>query len=330
MGLTIYLGGQSGTTASDLIGQSTKEKRKGSIDARNFQLNGEENPLIAQKRQSARKQAMKLIGDAWKRDEKSSQQVKAMQDAKAQTAEELQQWKSKLNGIDEKRKFLQEEYGVDPNSQEQKDLELLIKYQDNKSGTLYEDFSEEEIERLKELQNTPLTEYQKMAIQVNATKDYYMQEKDRCESSLRAMTASITDAKIEQLKSQDMEKNKEAADAVLEAANQDILGILMQEGKDKIDEDQKEQQEKVEKAQEEKKEQEEKIEKAKEDKQENEETQEEIIEGEQERKQLEQDASLNQTQTDHLTQAQQKIQKIMQKNQLVNEDIKGIEIDLNF
>ena len=49
------------------------------------------------------------------------------------------------------------DYGVDKDSQEQKDLELLEKYQNNRYGSAEDTFSKEELERLKELQNTPLT-----------------------------------------------------------------------------------------------------------------------------------------------------------------------------
>lgn len=61
------------------------------------------------------------------------------------------------------------DYGVDKDSQEQKDLELLEKYQNNRYGSAEDTFSKEELERLKELQNTPLTEYQEKVLKLNSS-----------------------------------------------------------------------------------------------------------------------------------------------------------------
>ena len=58
--------------------------------------------------------------------------------------------------------------------------------------------------------------------------------------------------------------------------------------------------------------------------------QEEIIEGQQNADQLEQDVSMQKQNTSKMDEAQKNIQKILKEKNLVNEDLKGIEIDLNF
>ena len=55
-----------------------------------------------------------------------------------------------------------------------------------------------------------------------------------------------------------------------------------------------------------------------------------MIEGAVEADRLEADVTVNQTGTSKLEEAQQHIQTILKKNNLVNEDLKGIKIDLNF
>ena len=52
--------------------------------------------------------------------------------------------------LDSATEYLKQ-FGVEDDSTEQKDLELLCKYQDNLLGE-YKEFSKEEIERLEELQ----------------------------------------------------------------------------------------------------------------------------------------------------------------------------------
>ena len=39
---------------------------------------------------------------------------------------------------------------------------------------------------------------------------------------------------------------------------------------------------------------------------------------------------INSQAVDHLSEAQQQVEQLMKNNNMVNEDIKGIEIDLNF
>ena len=221
---------------------------------------------ISQKRKIARKQAMKLISDAWDKDNKAAQGIKDMESEKADIANINADLKSKLKDIDKSQKDLQELYGVHSESQEQKDLELLKKYQDNRN------------------------------------------------------------AKLEQLKSQDMLKAGDAADSIIEAADKDIFGMLVNEGKQNIDDNMKEQQEEAKKAEEEKEKKQEQIDEAKKKRQE----EKELLENEQQADKLELDNSINSQAVDHLSEAQQQVEQLMKNNNMVNEDIKGIEIDLNF
>ena len=231
-----------------------------------------------------------------------------------------------MKQIRESKEIVRQSYGVDPDSQEQKDLELLEKYQDYQKGVQMDDFSHEEIDRLKELQNTPLTDYQTKALQLNAQKDAILDKKDRAQRKVTALTEAAADAKLDQLKSQDMQKAQDAADELLDASNKDAFGMLIQDAVDNIDEKQEEEKKKAEEAQEKRDEQQEKIDEKKEEKQQ----QEKMIEGSVEVDKLEADVTVDQTGTSKLEEAQQHIQTILKKNNLVNEDLKGIKIDLNF
>ena len=267
---------------------------------------------ISQKRKIARKQAMKLISDAWDKDNKAAQGIKDMESEKADIAN--------INAD------LQELYGVHSESQEQKDLELLKKYQDNRNGVSNDKFSKEEIDRLKELQNEPLTEYQKKALMINSSKDAIRSQIDQNDLKAMNKTMSINNAKLEQLKSQDMLKAGDAADSIIEAADKDIFGMLVNEGKQNIDDNMKKQQEEAKKAEEEKEKKQEQIDEAKKKRQE----EKELLENEQQADKLELDNSINSQAVDHLSEAQQQVEQLMKNNNMVNEDIKGIEIDLNF
>ncbi len=82
----------------------------------------------------------------------------------------------------------------------------------------------------------------------------------------------------------------------------------------------------AEKKAEEKEEQDERIEKAKEERKEDR----EMIEGDLDAEKLQADASFQKQSVTQSEETTQRINQIMKKNHLINEDLKGIEIDVNF
>lgn len=282
--------------------------------------------LIDQKTKTARKQMLKLIRDAWEKDNKLSDNIKNYADMKEQKNTENAEYKSKMNDIEKEKQVLKEQYGIEDDSQEQKDLELLEKYQNNMKGLSYDDFSDEELKRLKELQSEPLTEYQTKAMKLNSTKVFYGIEIQKNEEAMMGLTISENDARTDQAKSQSMLKAEDAADVIKEALNDEIKGALVEESKNYVDETAKENKEKAEKAEEKQKENDERIEAEKEKRKE----QEELIKSDADAQKLETNAKLDKQTTSSVDEAQKNIQKILKKNNLINEDIKGIKIDLDF
>lgn len=304
--------------------QVNTNKNRENIDATELKL-GSMNPIDA-KRASARKQAMKLIGDAWERDGKALAGIQEMKDSKATIVEEYLDLKSKINDLEKQKEQWREEYGVSADSEEQKDLELLEKYQNNKSGASFDSFSDEEKARLKELADAPLTDYQKKVLELNGVKDALDIELQKKENTLIAMTGSITNAELEMEKNQDMIKSQDAAEELIEAANKDIVGMLVDEAKEHLESVQEEAEEKAEKLKEQKEEREERLEETKERGKE----QEKIIHDQIEANKLELDGNVQEQAVDHLAEAQKVVEQMMSKNHMVNEDLKGIEIDLKF
>lgn len=300
---------------------------KGNVYAGDLQITQNTDNMVSQKKQAAQKQAMKLIRDAWDSDNKAADARDQLAQQKQDKLKEVHEYDQELKQISESKEIMRQGYGVDPDSQEQKDLELLEKYQDYQKGVLQDgNFSKEEVDRLKELQDIPLTDYQNDALKLNAHKDYILDERQKAQDKVRALTESATDAKLDQLKSQDMQKAQDASDELLEASNKDVFGMLIQDAVDNIDEKQEEEKKKAEEAKEKRDEQQEKIDEKKQEREE----QEKIIEGSVETDKMQTDMSVDQKGTNNLEEAQQHIQTILKKNNLVNEDLKGIKIDLNF
>ncbi|MDD3239134.1 MAG: hypothetical protein PHW47_03435 [Lachnospira sp.] len=141
-----------------------------------------------------------------------------------------------------------------------------------------------------------------------------------------SLTSAVNNAKTEQAKSQDMLKADDAADQIMDAANDEAVGMLIKDGMETIEEKQEEEQEKAEEAEKKQEEQDEKLQEAKENRQD----QQEIIEGNQKSDQIESEVSMQKQNSGHVEEAQKNIQRILVENNLINEDLKGIQIDFNF
>ena len=137
------------------------------------------------------------------------------------------------------------------------------------------------------------------------------------ENERTAENAVIRQTKIERLKTNPMGEARDQADAVMDAANDEIMGMLIDEGREHIDEKQEEEKKKAEAEKEKKQEQEEKLEARKEEKKEQEKLIENIVEA---------SGELNGGK-DSVAQAQQEIKDMMAKMKLVEDDVKGAAVD---
>lgn len=305
---------------------SKQTKNRKTINASELNLKPYKDNQIDAKRLRARKQAMKLISDAWKSADKTDKNIEDMKLDKLNKLDEITELKNKVSDLENEKEAYRADYGVDMDSQEQKDLELLEKYQNNRYGSAEDTFSKEELDRLKELQNTPLTEYQEKVLKLNSSQIHFKDEIGQKELKIACTTASIALAEIDRDKSQEMLKAQDSADQIIGAVEGEVKNLLVNEGKDNIDDKVEENKEKADEAEKKQEEQQEKIDEKRKERKE----QEEIIEGHAEADKLEMNASVKGNDIDHVTEAQKQIVRIMKDNKMLNEDIKGIDIDLNF
>lgn len=135
------------------------------------------------------------------------------------------------------------------------------------------------------------------------------------EQQVRMEAAVIRGTKLERLKYHHMANAQKDAEEIKKAAGDEIMGMLMEDAKEHIDEKQEEREKKAEEIKEKKEEQEELIEKRREDKKEREELIEDMP--------VDEILDLAKTQNE----IQQEVQDIMNKMALVAEDIKGAVVD---
>ena len=158
---------------------------------------------------------------------------------------------NRIKDADKKLADLKEEYEIDDDSSEQKELELLMKRIDSQRDNLGVELTEEEQDRLDEIDKRGLTEYQQRALQAYEPKSVDNSLIKDYEKELNKEIKRLQAAKIDDLKKAPMIKSQKDADAILEAASKEIISTLVNEAKDKIEEKAEEEKEKAEEAKEE-------------------------------------------------------------------------------
>ncbi|MBR5565837.1 MAG: hypothetical protein IKW08_06710 [Roseburia sp.] len=265
------------------------------------------NDPIAQKRKEAQEKAWKVVSDAWDADKKIDKSIEDRQNHYNEMVEVMKEAQSHLKDINDQIDVLKEEYGVT-------------------EETEFKDWPDEYKQRYFEL-------YKQASEFKNQIYD--------ADKLMKDDVADIKAIALERLKSDPMADAQKTVEAIEEAANKEIIGMAMQQAKDHIDEKMEEEEEKAEEKAEEEEAKEEKLELQREIK----ELQKAIAEGTKEavkeataeaeaRRQENEALDLPLDELIKLTQmntetdkAQKSLDEIKYSMNLLEADLKGIQID---
>ncbi len=205
---------------------------------------------------------MQLMLDVYKTDKKLDDTAEEKNAHAKKLYAENEEARRMIADIKKEKDNTNELYGVTEDSGEAKDLDILRRGRDS-MGNLQAVLSDEEYARYKELYADGLSDYhQRMLSLDNDEKIYNKQISDNMNEIVSDYAFSRNLA-IERLKSHDMLDAKKQGEKLEEAASKEIIGQVMQDAVDNIDEEtQKEKEDALEKKQEQQK-LEERIEKAK-------------------------------------------------------------------
>ena len=232
---------QNQNNESSVAGAAKAGQKNGNLSSvSGANLKGES--LVQQRQGLARKQALKVVSDAFGGEKKLDAQMQSIKDEIKRLQDEINEKTANTMENDAKLKELQEEYGIDPDSEESKELsKLAFKMNNSKDG-----LSDEEISKM--------SEYQQKALYYVAANQQNSLEIDRAKAQQMGNVQGYSDMKRERVKSQDMLNAQEAAEEIMEASNGETIALLTQEAVEHVDEEQKEREEEAKEAAEKKKE----------------------------------------------------------------------------
>ncbi len=264
----------------------------------------------------ARQQAMKFIRDALAGELSIDDDMKSRNDHIGELGKTINKTEKAIKDIDREVSELREKYEVDPESQEEKDLQFLVNAERAKAKSPDGKLDEKIQERVDQLKGN-LTEYQERALPLLLERDVHSDALREAKTDIRIENMTVRDMSVERLKTDPMGEAWDSADAVMEAAGKEVMGMVVNDAMDHIDEELEEKREEAEKAEEEKEKLEERIDAAKEKKEEQEELTEEILDavGKMSIKDLD------------MSDPESEINKLMSKLKLIEYDVKGAVVD---
>ena len=198
-----------------------------------------DNSVEARKEQ-ARKQAMKIVGDAFDRERSMDRSLREIQDTMGALQKDLGERKQQIVENNEKLAALREQYGIEEGGPEDRALLRAARQSNTQAGMSAEE-------------HDALSEYQQRALYY--VSDNLKQERGIAddETLLAANVQARTDLKQERLKDHGMIDAQKEAEDIMDAAEKDAVSLLTQEAMEHLEEKTEEEKEAAkEKAEEEK------------------------------------------------------------------------------
>lgn len=324
----------TGNTEGSKLENPNEKSEKKSIFAGD--LNLIEDP-IAKKREEAQKQAMKVVQDAWDSDRAIDKEVQDRRDHYDKMSRLHSEAQDEVLQLEQEKQNAKEYYGIQDDSTEQQDVELLCKLEDYRNGDLKSSLTKEEWERVAELGKEPLSEYQEKVLTLHKRESHFKSEMKEAKKQMQDDQADIRAIRIERLKNQPMIEAQENAEKIEESASKEIIGMLQQEALDKMEEEREEEQEKAEEKTEKKEEKEEQLEKQQLERAKQEAMVLKTKEAVEKAESLERKAKAPDIETGEMTDmitsdhtqnnVQQSLEEIKTNMKLLDADLKGIQVD---
>jgi len=302
---------------------SADEKQSGkAIYAGNLTSDLSLRDRIQQKKEKAQSRALKIVNDAWNGNRKIDEELRRSRDHIKELRQNVKEMKDLIADVEEQRRALDARY----NMTEEKEALMQRGYREQTARQLAEaqgieyeskdtDLTEEEWGQFALIESSGYEEYQNMRVGLSRAASSYGMVMAQALNQIKEENAVIRGIRGERLKKDPMREAQEQADEVLEAAIDDVIGMVYEEAKEHIDEEQEKQEEQAEAVEEKKKEQEEILEERKKEEEELEELLEDMP--------LDDMMDLNRTQGE----IRQEIQQLLSKMGMVADDIKGSMVD---
>lgn len=301
--ITIFSGDTRNNVQAEWVnkeGTDSYDKKSRTVYAGNFLKEFPMRERIQQKKAQAQQRAMKIVQDAWDGDKQLDDEIKVREEESRELRRDNQAVLENLKDVNQRMEDLRRSFGVERDSEEQQELERMIRFR--RSARV-------------DISGRKPTEYQKRALELEDEAAGYRMQLAMNNGKIKENSEVAKAIRKERLKSHVMVDAQEEADNVMESVRDEILGLVTEEAKEYLDEEQEKREEQAEAIQEKKEE----LEEIQEKRDEREEELEELIE----EMPVEEITDLQQT----VDEVKRQVQKVLAEANLAAEDVKGATVD---
>lgn len=286
---------------------------------------------VSQIREQAQKKAHKIVSDVFASEKQLDDMIQEMKNKCQEMLEEQAEASREIERTQERQAAYMDAYGVTSESDQYRDLELLRKERAAKTD-LSVALTEEENTQLSRIHEEGITNFQKDMLEQDEIAEVYRVRMETVQQGITQINSSLYDIRIERLKVHPMADANKQVKKVMEQASDEIIGEIRSEGMKHIEDKLQEVVEKAKEEAAEKEEEKEKLETRKERKEELE----KIREGDSDSETAVSKRDIPKVDMDILDsykgtkkKADQELERLIDQLEMIMEDLKGIDIDVN-
>ena len=193
---------EQSNTSSIAVRASDKTSNGKSIDGSALQAKFDP---VAAKKEEAKKKAMKIVGDAFANERKMDDELSARRERIKALQEEKGYASGEIKRIEDKRVALRDDYAIEEDSQEEKDLKLIEKEVRSRFPGSGVQLSKDEMDAIQKIKKNGLTEYQQRSLEMLGHEAPYVDMVYEADKDIKLENQIVRETKLERLKSHTME-----------------------------------------------------------------------------------------------------------------------------
>ena len=210
--------------------QIKNTKKNVSIKATNLNITSDP---VQEKRKKARSMAVGLMKEVFQKEYGIDVDLQERRDRMKSLEKQNKEYKDILSDVSKEKDALREKYAIYEGNVEDEELNLLRKANNPQTAL---NMSKEEREKVAEINDRGLTEYQEKMLRLDDIEKEYSDKITDNKYEIVKESAIIRDVGIERLKQHDMYDAVSQGKEIMKAAGDDIKGMLYEQVKDNIDE----------------------------------------------------------------------------------------------
>ena len=196
--------------------------------------------MIAQRKAKAQQKAMKIVGDVWAGDKAIDQDQRVRRESIKKMAMENKAARDTLSYLQEQQDSLRKKHNMSEESKEEQDLQILLRVERG-------EVSSQLLKKAAQIREGGLSEYQEQQLALEQEKEYYLDIIDNNNRKILQENAVIRQVALERLKKDPMVEAQKQAEEIMENAGQEILDMIFEDARDRVDEENEERQEQAQK-----------------------------------------------------------------------------------